>query len=158
MSAKKKEDQRELRELLLRTLDEAWSRTGWTDRSLLRSLRGMTPAEAAFRPAAGRHSIQESVVHLAYWKHVLARRISGSEDRPFPEKGRDWFPRDGADPEAWARDRRLLQRTHKRLRAAVAESGRLSEQAVSYAVGAAFHDMYHAAQIELTRRLAAGAG
>lgn len=155
MKKRANDDPRELRDLLLRLIDEAWSRTGWTDRSLRRSLRGVGPPDAARRPGPTRPSVHETVVHLAYWKHVLARRIAGEEDVAFPEAGRDWFPRPGVDPTGWARDLRLLREKQERLRDVVDRADPRSEKVVSYVVGAAFHDMYHAAQIELTRRLAA---
>jgi hypothetical protein len=144
----------DLRALLLRLLDEAYTRTGWTDRSLRKSLRGLGPKEAAWRPGRRRHNIWEQVVHLAYWKHVLHRRVAGQEVAAFPEKGRDWFQRDGGDERAWKRDRKLLSDTHARLRGLLVEKKQFSNRDLYNLVGAAFHDVYHSAQIELTRRLA----
>jgi len=141
------------RRLLTRLLDEAYEETGWIDRTLRRSLRGVTVQEALERPAEGRHNIWEHVVHLTYWKHVLHRRITKSEPAPWDEPGRDWFARDTANAREWARDKRRLAETHERVVEAAHGKRHLEARDVEYLVGAALHDVYHAGQIELTRRL-----
>jgi len=141
------------RELLVRLLDEGYSKTGWLDRSLAKALRGVDVREALFRPAPGRHSTWEQVVHLRYWKHVLLHRIIGDGPVPFGEEGRDWFPRTREDEGEWRRERRRLAEAHRRFRQFVLEKKSLTSADVDRIVGAALHDVYHAAQIELNRRL-----
>jgi hypothetical protein len=143
------------RRMLLGLIDEAYDKTGWIDRSLRGTLRGITAETASWRPAEGRHSIWEYVVHLAYWKHVLRRRILGLRGDPFPEKGQNWFARPGnGGEEAWKADRAQLAATHEALRQAIEECVSPDERVIRYAVGGAFHDVYHAAQIALLRKLA----
>jgi uncharacterized damage-inducible protein DinB len=151
----KTHDESARKRLLVRLLDEAYTKTGFNDRSLRRSLRGVDPEEAAWRPGRGRHNIQEEVVHVAYWKHVIRRRVAGEETVPFAEKGRDWFPRNGGDERDWKRDRKLLADTHARLRELVVGKESFSDRDLYNVIGAAFHDVYHTAQIELIRRLTA---
>ena len=50
--------------------------------------------ESAWRPHPARHSIQEIVVHAAYWKYAVRRRLKGEKRGSFPLKGSDWFRRD----------------------------------------------------------------
>jgi hypothetical protein len=69
---------------LLAGLDEAFQRRAWHGTNLLGSLRSITPAQAAWRPDSGRHNVWELVVHAAYWKYAVARRLSGAKRGSFP--------------------------------------------------------------------------
>lgn len=156
---------------LLRLLDEGYDRPAWHGPNLRRSVRRVPVAVAAFRPAPGRKTVWEHAVHCAYWKYVARRRITGDKRGSFPLKGSNWFarpdPAADADPEAhWAADLRLLHDCHLALRATVAalspaELDRVPpgcKVTVAEAVqGAAFHDVYHAGQIQLLKRLAGAA-
>ena len=53
---------------LLASLDEAFDKRSWHGTNLRGSIRGLTPAEAARRPGAGRHNVWELIVHAASWK------------------------------------------------------------------------------------------
>jgi len=64
--------------VLVKTLDEAFDRKGWHGANLRGSIRGMAADTAAWRPAPGRHNIWEIVVHAAYWKYAVRRRLLGS--------------------------------------------------------------------------------
>lgn len=153
-------------EPLLRLVDEAYERQAWHGPNLRGALRGVTAEEAAWRPAAGRHSVWEVVVHAAYWKYTVRRRLLGEKRGSFRLKGSNWFPRpDAADPAAWRADLRLLDDVHRSLRGAVASLApeRLHEippgSRTTYArlvSGVAFHDVYHAGQVQLLKRLARG--
>jgi len=104
------------------------------------------------------------VVHCAYWKYTVRRRILGEKRGAFPLKGSNWFPRPEADSlAAWRADIALLDEMHRRLRDTVAglsprdletipRGSRLSNRAVISGVAA--HDVYHAGQIQLVKRLA----
>jgi hypothetical protein len=149
--------------LLLRTLDQGYDRKSWHGTTLRGSLRQVTAEEAAWRPAPDRHNIWELAVHAAYWKYVILRRIRPSDRGSSPFNGRDWFPRPVETSErAWREDLSLLGRIHRDLRQAVAE---LSDDELDgppagsttptseLIVGGAFHDIYHAGQIQLLKRL-----
>lgn len=149
--------------LLLHMLDEAYEKQAWHGPNLRGSIRGLTAREAVSRPGKGRHNIWEIVVHAAYWKYAVRRRLVGELHGAFPLKGSNWFARSWkADEKAWRQDIALLARMHKALRATVAS---LPESALGrkspgsrhtprrMIAGIALHDVYHAGQIQLLKRL-----
>src|SRR6202790_36284 len=106
---------------LLGLLDEAYKRAAWHGPNLRGSIRGLTAREAAWRPNAERNSIWENVVHAAYWKYIVRRRLLGEKKGSFPVKGSNWFVRPvEATADAWQADVALLDQTHRSLRSAVA--------------------------------------
>lgn len=149
-----------LRAQLLGNLDEAFDGRGWHGPTLWGSVRSVTPECAAWRPADGRHNIWELAVHAAYWKHVALRRITGARER-FWSSGTNWFARPEPDA-SWREDLDRLKAAHERLHTAVS---RLPERTLAgkNAVGRdrvdrtirgiAAHDVYHAGQIQLLKRL-----
>lgn len=150
--------------LLLRMLDEGYDRASWHGPNLRGALRGVTAHEAAWRPAPGRHNIWELIVHAAYWKYAVRRRLRGDKRGSFPHKGSNWFARPVAAPEesAWRQDVMLLEQQHRTLRATVATlpaAGLHQRAAGSKSTpwtlihGIACHDVYHAGQIQLLKRL-----
>jgi len=154
--------------LLLDLLDRAYNRRSWHGTNLRGSLRGLTADTAAWRPAPDRHSIQEVAIHAAYWKYAAWRKLRGAKRGAFPLKGSNWFPRGAMNSEAlWREDLALLERCHQDLREAVSSfpSAELHRKpagsAFTFAAwieGAASHDLYHAGQIQLLKRLARSAG
>lgn len=146
--------------LLLQILDEGYERKTWHGPNLKGSLRGITARQAAWRPGPGRHNIWEVAVHAAYWKYVVRRRMLGGRRGAFPLEGSNWFARPAEPNEkAWRQDRDLLEQTHRDLRQAVQDlfRGRAKRIPMSMLFGVAFHDVYHAGQVRLLRRLQAGA-
>jgi hypothetical protein len=143
--------------LLLDALDEAFHRPSWHGPNLRAAIRGLTAEQAAWRPAEGRHNIWELSVHAAYWKYVVRRKLTVQKRGSFPLPGSNFFPRSGAEGDAgWKRDQALLADEHTKLRAAVAAlpPGALRDaKQVRLIRGAAAHDLYHAGQIRLLRRL-----
>jgi hypothetical protein len=122
----------------------------------------LSAEQAAWRPQTGRHSIWEIVVHAAYWKYAVRRLITGAKRGSFPYKGSNWFDRDAGEAPAWRRDVELLAEEHRQLRAAVAvlDPRRLGERSpkkrytyTELIRGVAAHDLYHAGQIQLLKRL-----
>ena len=79
--------------VLVKALDEAFDRKGWHGANLRGSIRGMAADTAAWRPAPGRHNIWEIVVHAAYWKYAVRRRLLGEHRGRFAIKGSNWFER-----------------------------------------------------------------
>jgi uncharacterized damage-inducible protein DinB len=148
-------------DLLLTQLDQAYDKRSWHGTNLRGSIRGLTADDAAWRPDSDRHSIHEIVVHAAYWKYAVRRRLTAEKRGSFPLKGSDWFGRDAADDEGWASDVRLLDDCHRGLREAIAVLaptdlargvGR-SLTALSLVSGIIAHDVYHAGQIQLLKRM-----
>jgi len=147
---------------LLGLLDEAYSRAAWHGPNLRGSIRGLNARGAAWRSKAGRHNIWEIVVHAAYWKYTVRRRLLGEKRGSFSITGSNWFVRPVDRSEsAWRADVFLLAEEHRRLKEAVAEiqpesldrSARGSKTSTRrLIVGIAFHDVYHAGQIQLTKK------
>jgi uncharacterized damage-inducible protein DinB len=151
---------------ILAIIDQAYNKTSWHGTNLRGSVRRVTASQAAWRPSQNRHNIWEIVVHAAYWKYAATRRFSGGARGSFPLKGSNWFRRPsdahGIDDKAWRADVDLLDRLHDSLRQAV---GRLSSRDLArtppgkkvsnFALlsGIAAHDVYHAGQIQLLKRL-----
>ena len=151
---------------LLAIIDAAYDRKSWHGTNLRGSIRGLTPATAAWRPASNRHNIWELVVHAAYWKYIGLRRLTGGARGSFPLKGSNWMarPQEMSHP-AWKADVALLERMHRDLRDAVAgltprelaatpKGSKVSNFALLSGVAA--HDLYHAGQIQLLKRLSRG--
>ncbi len=142
---------------LLGLLDEAWLTKAWHGPTLRGALKGVTASQAGWRPAAGRHNIWEIAVHAAYWKYAVARRLRGGKRGAFPMKGSNWFDApDSADAAAWRDALAMLGEQQKALRQAVVDwhrAGRPNPSLARHVVGIAFHDIYHAGQIQLLKRL-----
>ena len=148
---------------LLSIVDAAYDRKSWHGTNLRGSLRGLSVRQAAWRPSPKRHNIWEVVVHAAYWKYVALRRLTAAPRGSFPLKGSNWFTRGNRpDERMWREDVALLDRTHRSLRAASARlsSSELARTPAGSTVsnfallsGVAAHDLYHAGQIQLLKRL-----
>jgi hypothetical protein len=148
----------------LALLEEAFVRKAWHGPNLRGSLRGLTAAQAAWRPARGRHNIWELTVHAAYWKYAVRRALTGEKRGAFRFPGSNWFPRPGKDRSdaAWKREVGALVDEHRRLREAVSRLRARDLRArppgstftrARLVQGAAAHDLYHAGQIQLLKTL-----
>jgi hypothetical protein len=154
--------------LLLRLLGQGYDEQAWHGPTLRGSLRGVTAAEAAWRPAPGRHNVWELAVHCAYWKYTVVRRVRGERRGSFPLSGSNWFRRPLEQSEsAWKSDLALLAETHRRLRDCVAgvteaELDRVPRgsrtRLCDLVLGIAAHDLYHAGQVQLLKRLGRSSG
>jgi hypothetical protein len=147
--------------LVLALLDEAYEKKTWHGPNLKQSIKGVTAEQAAWRHSPGRHNIWELTLHAAYWKYAVRRRIEGGKRGSFALKGSNFFlrPEKGKLTEAaWSADRKLLEREHRALQEAVSKVLRTPRAAklLPQLYGIAFHDIYHAGQIRLLRRLGAG--
>ena len=148
---------------LLAALNQAYWTKSWHGTNLNGAIRRLKPADAAWRPGRDRHNIWEIVVHCAYWKYAVWRRLTGAPRGSFPYKGSDWFVRP-AEPSsrAWRDDRALLAAMHERLidavaaqtpRSLAARARRSAFASRDLILGAAAHDVYHTGQIQLIKRL-----
>lgn len=101
---------------LVQQLEEAYHTQAWHGPNLRGSIRGLTLEQVCWRPSPGRHNIWEIVVHCAYWKYAVLRRITGEKRGSFPTKGSNWFTRPvETTEEAWKRDVQLLDDMHHQL-------------------------------------------
>lgn len=150
-------------QLLVAGLDEAFDHKAWHGTTLRGSIRGLAAPAAAWRPGRMRHSTWEIVTHCAYWKYVVRRRLTGAPKGGFVLDGSNWFPQPRTLTErAWQDAVAVLVNEHRQLRKTVA---RFSPTALdrspagspfTYAAlirGIAAHDLYHAGQIQLLKRL-----
>jgi DinB superfamily len=167
MPTRRTKHQSEAVRSLLGALDQAYDHRAWHGTNLRGSLRGLTPAQALWRPAPGRHNIWEEVLHAAYWKYAVRQRLIAGKRGAFPLKGSNWFssPSPAAAAE-WKQALALLREFHQLLRQTVVEfaPARLGRpvhgskwSAFDSILGAAFHDIYHSGQIQLLKRLQKGA-
>jgi hypothetical protein len=149
--------------LLLEIMDQAFDAKGWHGTTLRGALRGVTPAQALWRPAPGRHRIWDYVLHCAYWKYAVRRRLDGAGAGTFPRAPSNWPATPAvASLAAWRADVAFLAAEHRKLRDLVARmppsvlDRRSPKQAwrnVEQIHGVAAHDLYHTGQIQLIKRL-----
>lgn len=153
-------------QILLKLMDQAFDHKSWHGTNLRGAIRGLDVETASWRPGKDRRNIWELILHAAYWKYTVRRRLLGEKRGSFPLKGSNFFirPSDGNDDaDALNSDIALLVETHKTLRAAVADlrdkdlgvtpSGSTTCN-LTLIMGIASHDLYHAGQIQLLKRLA----
>ena len=149
--------------LLLDVYDQSFDRAAWHGTPLGTGLRQITWKEALRRPARGRHNVWEIVLHMAYWKSVVRRRLTRDPSIEFSRSPANW-PSIPTRPTAalWHRDLALLRNEHQLLRDVIArfpaprlgQKGwhtRWSNAATIY--GIASHDLYHTGQIQLVKAL-----
>ncbi len=99
-------------------------------------------------------------MHAAYWKYAVRRRLTGDKRGSFALTGSNWFDPDPS--RSWQQDVRLLVDEHRKLRAAIAAFPASAlgkpvdarrQTAVYTMRGIAAHDLYHAGQVQLLKRL-----
>ncbi len=159
-SARKNDD----RQLLLQMINEAYRMPNWNETSLQSTLRRVTPQMASWRPPHVKRSIADIVVHCAYWKYALRRRLTGGKRGGFPLKGSNWFrTSDDLTAEQWSEYRSLLEDQHEQLCEAIANCRRVLSHAKPREDGhwtslqrvfwLAIHDGYHTGQINLIKAM-----
>jgi DinB superfamily len=151
---------------LLELLDEAYNGKAWHGPTLRGTIRGLDAEQAVWRAAPSRKNIAEQVLHAAYWKYAVRRRLRGEKRGSFSLKGSNWFPVDNSlDQAGWKNHVRLLDDEHQALRLAIVDfpEARWLEKPASSKFthfetvrGIAAHDLYHAGQIQLLKRLHVG--
>lgn len=149
--------------LLLDVFEQAYTAPAWHGTPLKGTIRGLDARAALWRPAPRRHCIWDLVLHTAYWKCMVRRRLLRDPDISFPRDGANW-PQLPAmrNAAAWRRDRALLDEEHRLLGRAIAtlDARELRRRAwhskwpvEAQVYGIASHDLYHAGQIQLLKRL-----
>jgi hypothetical protein len=151
--------------LLVEALDQAFDRRAWHGTTLKGSLRGLAVEDALWRPSPGRHNVWELLLHAAYWKYIVRRRVAKASGPAFAREPSNW-PAPPASPVArdLGRDVAYLTEEHSLLRAAVvafpgARLGATAGKGLTFfdlIHGAAAHDLYHTGQIQLIKRLRRG--
>jgi hypothetical protein len=151
-------------DVLISAIDQAFDRKSWHGTNLRGAIRGLTAKQASWRPAPGRHNVWDIVLHAAYWKYAVRRRLLGEKRGSFPLEGSNWFEPGPPSEPAWRDAVRLLEEVHRSMRAAIldltpADLGRKAKggttTVLGLVTGIAAHDLYHAGQIQLLKRLGA---
>jgi hypothetical protein len=151
--------------VLLDLIDQAFDRSAWHGTNLRGSIRGLNLEQVCWRPAKGKNNIWELVIHAAYWKYAVRRRLLNEKKGSFPLAGSNFIARPSAgssDKKAWDSDVKMLVEIHRSLRQAIAglDPKKLKLTPAGSKVGniriingIAAHDLYHAGQIQLIKRL-----
>jgi uncharacterized damage-inducible protein DinB len=93
---------------------------------------------------------------------VVWRQLTGAPRASFPLKGSNFWERERPDEKLWIEEIHLLEETHRQLRSAAAalkpadwqRKPAKSKYTLEFLLrGAAAHDLYHAGQIQLLKRL-----
>ena len=144
-------------------LRRAFGGEAWHGDSVFEILDGVTAAQAAAHPIKNAHSIWELVLHIAAWDGAVLRRMGGvavelSDAENFPQVT-------DASETAWRTALARVRRVHEELVAAVATlpESRLYEmvpgkEGAHYTFyymlqGVAQHELYHAGQIALLKKM-----
>jgi hypothetical protein len=149
---------------LLLLLDEGFNKAAWHGPNLLGGLRGATVPELLYRPRKDGHNAWELAVHCAYWKYAVRNRLTAGRRSRFPLEGSNFFPRNrGLTLSDWKEDLALLRQQHALLKQTVRglDPGTYGDRIPGkkhtvrrLVLGIAAHDIYHAGQISLLRRMA----
>ncbi len=142
-------------------LERAYSGKAWHGPSLRFILRGISATQAAQHPIPGAHSIWELVLHIAAWDRVVCERITGGKTTKLPPE--ENFPTVTDTSEAaWKKTLKNLERQNRALAAAIRKfpdaklNRNLGGGDYSYYItmhGAVQHDLYHAGQIAILKKL-----
>ena len=126
--------------------------------SLIQAVRGVTVAEAVWKPSPDAHSVWGLVLHSSYWKYIVRNYFEQEEADKFERSGEDWFdlPKN-PDEEDWIKDQSLWRDEHRKLREAVAKlppkrwdlipQGGKKHSYAQLVVAIVSHDAYHTGQI-----------
>ena len=143
--------------VLIESLRTAFDQRSWHGANLLGSIRSVH-ATLATQRIGRRKTIWQQVLHAAYWKHVIVNKLSRTTR--FPRPGWSNWPRtpDERSEAAWKADVELLKATQRQLIEVVESLSekRLADKKTRWLIhGAAAHDVYHAGQIKLLRKMLA---
>jgi uncharacterized damage-inducible protein DinB len=135
----------------------------WHGPAVLEVLAGVNAKTATARPIPGAHNIWELVLHLSATQDVLLRRLGGERAGLTDEEF--WPPTPAATDAEWQRTLEVLKRQDEALRRAVAAfpDERLGDPLMAGGTpaydnlhGHVQHSAYHAGQIALLKKAAAG--
>lgn len=149
-------------ELLLKIIDRAYDNKSWHGTNLKGAIRGLKFQKAIWKPFPNQHSIFEIVLHTAYWKYVVTRRLTNTKKGSFPIKGSNWFNKNNVISKDWDNAKKILNQSHSKLREAILRlklkdltkrPKNSSIDNLTIIMGIAAHDLYHAGQIQLLKKL-----
>jgi uncharacterized damage-inducible protein DinB len=143
-------------------MQQAFEGGAWHGPPVSEIVAGISPGLAATRPGHGLHSIWAIVLHLIATQGLLLRRLDGDADAAQLPPAEDWPAVDDTSPDAWqsALDRLAANDRELRRRIAAYSAEQLDQplvpggsSAYNNFHGYVQHNLYHAAQIGLLRKL-----
>ena len=144
-------------------IDEAYDTRSWHGTNLRGVAPRLSPRWPRGAPPPAATTSGSWRVHAAYWKYAVRRRITGEKRGSFALAGSNWFRRpEKPTAAAWKADLALLAREHREMRTVIAALASSSfgkrapggSQTIGFMVrGIAAHDLYHAGQIQVLKRL-----
>lgn len=146
---------------ICRQMKRATEGEAWHGPSLLEILDGVTARAAAAKPIPNAHSIWEIVLHLVGTQDLVLARLQGVPKTLSPEE--DWPTVVEPTEEAWQEAVEKLKQGEERLRERIASfpDERLNEPLVARGSSAydnfhghVQHNLYHAGQIVLLKKMA----
>jgi hypothetical protein len=143
-----------------RVLQEGYGPGAWHGPDLKAALADVTPAQAFWRPAGGRHNIAEIALHHVYSARAVRAQLSGVAAEPFVLEGEDWFDLAEEATMTWTDVQATVDRELGGLAALIADiaAGRApspvpAAERFNLTLGITCHAIYHAGQIQLIKRL-----
>jgi uncharacterized damage-inducible protein DinB len=145
---------------ILARCDRTYRSRNWAAKGVLSALREVTAEVAHWRPHPDQHTIAEIVLHMAFWKDVVASALSTGVYRY--AKSEDWR---AVEPtkDSWEQAQDALRAAHHRLIATLRQirdrqlmqtvRRRRKYTVADLAVDIATHDSYHVGQIFVLRRI-----
>lgn len=134
--------------LVAKWWNEAWADGLWAA-AWEKSVAGLTPEQAVWQPAPGRHSIWQIVEHMSFWReHVLRKHADqpGFDDATIAKRN---FPQPAApSADEWEAVCDRFRDTHQRMADALTSAADLST--LAYLLP---HDAYHIGQVNYLRAL-----
>jgi len=146
--------------LIAEQLRRAFEGDAWHGPALLELLNDVDAATAAAKPLPDVHSIWELVLHVAVWDGVASRRLAGEKCQPTGTANFPLVPK--ATEAAWRKAIAQAQRRHDALVRTVASlpESRLRERVPGKKYdfyfmlhGIAQHELYHAGQIAILKKI-----
>lgn len=128
---------------------DAWKEGLWAA-SWSASLAGLTPEQAAWSPAPGRHSIWQIVLHMTFWRNEAMSRARTGVRASADEVNRSNFPAiTDPSPAAWESAKQRLFDSQS----AVAAMLRAADPASQNLIYLIPHDSYHFGQVNYLRAM-----
>ncbi len=148
---------------ILDQLDRAFEGNAWHGPSLRELLKNVTARQAISKPSPARHCIWEIVVHVTAWQDVARRRLASETIIELPPE-LDWPKILDNTETAWQQTIDCLAESKNKLRQSISE---MSDDGLEEIVpgkgysayvllhGVIQHNIYHAGQIAILKKLAA---
>jgi len=142
-------------------LSRAYSGKAWHGPSLRGLLRGVTAEQAVKRPIPNAHTIWELVLHVTAWDRVVCERIQGGK-RVGLAPAKNFPVVTDTSAAAWKKALQELEKQHHALETAIRKfpdaklDHKLGGGDYSFYItmhGAVQHDLYHAGQIALLKKM-----